>query len=283
MPQQKCWGFVIVVELLAWCYQRWDTAILNADSGDSYIYLLMKRGYYILGTVILVGIALTIVAVFNKQSETNTSPPILVNNFVDLSQIDKISKFRSCQGHTVVPVDESEDKRNMKHYFIVKPEYRGLELVALYAPYDAKVSGIRSSPEQGLEGEIWLDGGSEWQFSLEHIQILETINEGSSLRAGELIGHVPDKGFDVVFAIGASSPKQIDGYTSPFAALDSIFLHMGDNLFSEFLKFGISDRQQLVYSKEYRDENPCLYRNDEGGLNDIDHPEDWVILTGVSP
>ena len=203
---------------------------------------------------------------------------MLTQSFVDLSNVERISKFRSCQGHTVVPVDQSESRRNMKHYVILKPEFQGTGIVPLYSPYDAEVSGIRSNLEHGLEGEIWLNGGSEWQFSIEHINILDTIHEGGRVRAGELLGYVPDRGFDIVYAVGASSPVEIDGYTSPFAALDSVFVHMNDATFFEYQTYGIDVRETFEYSKEYRDEHPCKYRNDEGGLNDIDHPEDWILL-----
>ena len=68
------------------------------------------------------------------------------------------------------------------------------------------------------------------------------------------------------------------GYTSPFAALDSVFVHMDDATFFEYRAYGIDVRETFEYSKEYRNEHPCKYRNDEGGLNDIDHPEDWINL-----
>jgi len=72
----------------------------------------------------------------------------------------------------------------------------------------------------------------------------------------------------------------VDGYTSPFAALDSVFSYMNDETFAEYESFGISNREELIYTKEYRDFNPCEYRNDRGGLNDAEHPEDWITLNG---
>ena len=166
----------------------------------------------------------------------------------------------------------------MKHYIILKPEYQNTGSVALYAPYDAHISGIRAAPEHGLEGEIWLDGGNEWQFSVEHLLILDSLEVGSFVRAGELLGYVPAREFDVVYAVGAEEPVEIDGWMSPFAALDSIFNNMSDDVLLDFQRFGVTDRQQLIYSKDYRDEYPCKYRDTQGGLNDLDHPEDWVIL-----
>lgn len=208
------------------------------------------------------------------------SLPLLVHNFVDIDKIEKISKFRSCQGHTVIPVDESESKRSMKHYFVVKPEFQKENGVPLYAPYDARVAAILSFPDEGLEGEIWLDGGSDWQFSIEHINLVKDLKWGSKVHAGDLLGYAARGNFDVVYAISADHTKVIDGYTSPFAALGSVFSHMSDSVFAEYQKYGIDDRSGLIYTKDFRDANPCKYRGDgQGGLNDIEHPEDWVFLS----
>lgn len=229
----------------------------------------------ILGIILLASFtAIYLIKNYNKRSST---PPLLTKNFVDPAKVEKISKFRSCQGHTVIPTDESETKRNMKHYVLLKEEFRGSNKVQLFAPYDAKI-GLFSNPEKGLEGEIWFDAGSDWQFSIEHIIINPKLSDGDSVKAGDFIGYSGPKGFDIVYAVGAETQKIIDGYNSPFAKLDSVFTHMTDDLFTEYQKFGIKNKQDMEYSKEYRDSNPCKYRDNQGGLNDFDHPEDWVQL-----
>lgn len=57
-------------------------------------------------------------------------------------------------GHVTVPQDNRESKRNMKHYYWVKPEYNKSETVEIYAPYDGYVSVLRNGPGLNLAVEI---------------------------------------------------------------------------------------------------------------------------------
>lgn len=236
----------------------------------------MKKRLLIIGIVliIVIGSFLAIKIITNN----NSKPPTLTANFIDIEKVERISKFRSCQGHIVIPTDESETKRNMKHYVIIKPEFRGKDTVKLYAPYDGWISGFFSNTNDGLEGEIWLSNGNEWEFSFEHIHVLPSINVGTRVKAGDLLGYVPDKGFDVVYAVGASSQKVIDGWNSPFVKLDSAFLHMDAATFSQYQNLGVSNPETFIYTKDFRDNNPCEYRDKQGGLNDFAHPEDWITF-----
>lgn len=230
---------------------------------------------FVVGVVLLVFFAF--IYVIKNSNNRDSVAPVLTKNFVDISKVEKISKFRSCQGHIVVPTDESETKRNMKHYVLLKEEFRGINKVQLFAPYDARVSSF-SNPAEGLEGELWFDSGSDWQFSIEHINIIPELKDGGNVKAGDLVGYSGPNGFDIVYAVGAQAPKIIDGYTSPFAKLGSVFMHVSDDLFREFQNHGIKSKQDFEYTKEYRDNNPCKYRDNQGGLNDADHPEDWIKL-----
>jgi len=230
-------------------------------------------------TVIILAMGATAVFLKNKNSPS----PVLTANFIDLDKVDKISKFRSCQGHTVVPQDESESARNMKHYVVLKPEYSGQEKVEIFSPLDGFIQGIRSNPKEGLEGEIWI--GQEhtpWAVSFEHINLLDRLKEGQEVKAGELIGFVSNKGIDVVYATGGDGVKIIDGYASPFGALDSAFSHMSAEIIGKYQTKGIDSAETLIYSREYRDQNPCRYSTGSqaggGQLNDFEHPEDWIFL-----
>lgn len=213
-----------------------------------------------------------------KLPDQETGQPILTANFIDLAKVGKISKYRSCQGHTVVPQDESESARSMKHYVVLKPEYVGGNKVEVYSPISGIVKSTRAEPQKGLEGEIWLGNkGSNWDVSIQHLVILDSVKEGMKITAGEIIGHVANNGIDVVYGVGAHSVKTIDGYQSPYLNLDSPFSHINESVLALYQARGI-EQEDLVYSKEYRDQNPCKYRDERGGLNDIDHPEDWVKI-----
>lgn len=248
---------------------------------------MVKKILIGVGVLILVLIS---VVFFSLRSVQNTPPPLLVANFVDLDKIEKISKYRSCQGHVVVPQDNRESRRNMKHYLNVKKEFIGNNTVEIYSPYDGYVSVIFGDPGRGLEGEIWISPVKifamippigVWNFSVEHINIKKGLKVGDQVKAGDLIGYAalseyPDS-FDIVYAKLGMPPRIVDGWLSPFANLDSVFNHMSDEAFLGYEKKGIAQKNDFIISKEQRDQDPCRYV--EGiQLNGGNNPEDWIML-----
>lgn len=245
----------------------------------------------LIGLGILVLLLISAVLVSLKINE-NQPPPILVTDFVDFDKIARISKFRSCAGHVTVPQDERESKRSMKHYFEVKPEFNKNQTVGIYSPYDGFVTVLRSAPEEGLEGEIWIAPKRKlvmappfgiWQFSVQHIEVKKGLKMGSEVKAGELIGYAAFSGsriptFDIVYGKMASpsAPKKIDNWNSPFSDLDSIFYHMSDEVLAQFQQKGIN-LENIIVSKEERDSNPCTYR-DQGPYFAGDSQDNWVKL-----
>ena len=230
----------------------------------------------VVGLLILVAIGIFIY----KQQSKPVEQPVLTVNFIDISKVDKISKFRSCQGHAVIPQDGSETKRNMKHYVVLKPEFIGTGKVPVYSPFDGIVQSLRSEPSKGLEGEIGLGvKGSEWGLSILHINILADIREGQKIKAGEILGYAVDKGVDVVYSAGGDGITTVDGWGSPYGALDSAFSHMSNGLLAVYQSRGLNE-DDFIYTKEFRDQNPCRYipGGQNAQLNDFEHPEDWVFL-----
>ncbi len=246
---------------------------------------------------ILVGIGFLILilaaaVIFSVQSNRNEPPPELSANFVDLNKIEKISKYRSCVGHVTVPQDERESKRSMKHYFEVKSEFNRNQAVEIYAPYEGYVSTLRSDPGEGLEGEIWiipkrklvmLPPFGAWQFSVQHIEVKKDLKQGSEVKAGEIIGYAAFSGgriptFDIVYGKMAfpPAPKKIDNWNSPFGDLDSVFNHMSDDVLVQYQQKGIT-RDNIILSKEERDQNPCTYR-DNGPYFIGNDPANWIEL-----
>lgn len=226
------------------------------------------------------------------RSAQNEPPPLLVSNFVNLDKVEKFSRYRSCAGHVTVPQDEREGKRNMKLYVWVKPEYIGENTVEVYSPYDGYVSVIRDEPELGLEGEIWISPKPVfamlppigiWSFSVQHIYVREDLKAGDEIKAGEFLGWaaVPDemgRSFDIVYGKLGLPPKTIDNWTNPFADLDFVFNHMTDEVFAEYQKAEISSREELLISKEERDQNPCVYRDGGPYFENQQGADNWVFL-----
>ncbi len=244
---------------------------------------MLKKMLLCVGAVVLLFVAYVIRVL-------TAPPPLLVANVMDLEQIERISKYRSCVGHVTVPQDEREGARSMKAYVDVKAEYGKANTVAIYAPYDGYVSILRDEPEQGLEGEIWLSPVRTflplglWNFSVQHIHPREDLTVGSRVLAGEVLGYaaVDDtpygRTFDLVYGKLGLPPKRIDNWTGPFADLDFLFDHMTDEVFAEYQQYGISSREMLYISKEERDRDPCTYQGEGPYFEAQEDQDNWAVL-----
>lgn len=236
------------------------------------------------------GLCIVIAILFTTYNKSLTSPQI-VTNVVDVNKIKQISPFRSCSGHTVIPQNGRETKRNMKHYFNVLPEFNQEETVEIYAPYDGSVGLIRTGTDK-FEGELWIaqDRGllsflppiGLWMVNFEHIRPRPDLKYGTRVKAGELIGHgsfyvYKTGSFDVLYATIGFPPKKVDNWLSPFGDLDSIFNHMSDNVFAEYQQKGVT-KENIIISRDVRDRNPCVYR-DAGPYFEADNNLSvWVNL-----
>lgn len=240
----------------------------------------------IIGLVVFV-LLVSALLVFN--SAKNSPPPQIVANFTDLSKIEKVSRFRSCAGHLTVPQDERESKRNMKHYFWVKPEFNKEKTVEIFAPYNGFVSTVRSDPADNLEGEIWITPNVlppmlTWSFSVQHIDVREGLKRGDQVKAGELIGFAAlsekrGDSFDIVYGKAGIPVKTIDNWTDPFSDLDSVFNHMSSKVADEYLQKGVTSIKDFITSKEARDHDPCVYQGQGPYFANQEAPTNWVYLT----
>lgn len=246
---------------------------------------------------ILIGIGALIAVVlataaFSFVRVLRAPPPLIVVNFTELGKIQRISRYRSCAGHVTVPQDGREARRNMKHYFWVKPEYNKSNEVAIFAPYDGYVSVLRDEPELSLEGEIWISPHKifamlppigAWNFSVQHIDVRDDLRVGDQVASGELIGYAalsPERGdsFDIVYAKLGLPPKRIDNWTAPFADLDSVFARMSDNVFAEYRDKGITSLDDIIISKEARDRALCEYQGEGPYFENQEASDDWVMI-----
>lgn len=201
---------------------------------------------------------------------------------VDLTQIQGISKYRSCAGHdrsgyTFAQVLETN--RSMKHYFYPVSAFQGtIDKVKMFAPFDGTVSvlnlekdkvGGRPQGGNGIDFSTSVDKNVAFGFG--HIYFVKDFKVGDKVTAGELIGYAAlgDKGYD--FDIDLKGAKyNSDGKE----ILDSAFDHMTDEVLAEFAKNGITPENTKI-SKETRDASPCDYNNptSSGRLGD-----DWTQL-----
>lgn len=211
-----------------------------------------------------------------KKGGDSGQTPLITANFVDPKMIQAITKFRSCQGHLVVPQNSDETKRNMKHYFYLKKKYTAEPgMVAFYAPFDGYVQDIMGfKGEEGRSADSkdltisaqkgFIARHNSWSFIFLHIVPKDGLKKGDAVKAGESVGHAaldipPFYSFDVIYGQMASFPKRIDNWMDPYAELDSVFNHMSDRVLAEYKVLGADSKDDFINSKEYRDANPCQY------------------------
>jgi len=192
-------------------------------------------------------------------------------NPLNLDQIRAISKYRSCEGHDYrgpnLAGETEKTPRSMKHYLMVKPEFRGTEgQVEVFAPFDGEIAEVRD--EMASSGrQVWLtpnpNSSSRWQFVFFHVLLNSGLKEGSAVIAGQRIGTVslargPDGATDNFdFAL-----KLIRPFRQP--ALDTPFKHMAPEVLAEYRQRGASI-DKLIVSKKERDGNPCSVSSSSDG------------------
>ncbi len=221
------------------------------------------------------------------QYNESLEPPQLTANFVDLDKVWKISKFRSCAGHTTIPQDGRELKRNMKHYITLHPEHRKENFVEVYSPYNGHIALI-------LKEEIWVAPGTKsllnilpfnrWMFSVIHVKPRDGLSMGDKVSAGELIGYgtflqfpESDAAFDAVYGKMNIPPKKVDNWSSPYGDLDSPFNHLSAGALAEYEQKGVT-RKNIILSAEERDKDPCVYRDGGPYFGHKIISDDWVDL-----
>jgi hypothetical protein len=212
---------------------------------------------------------------------------------LDLSQIQGISKYRSCSGHDRAGYNFNqvlETDRSMKHYIYPIPEFQGtINKVKMFAPFDGTVAMIQRVNSDGTEVRSdWLlkdgvkeygqaqkvesggrtDSGSDIDFvstldenavfGLRHVVLSRDFQIGDKVKAGEFIGYasVSEKGndFDIDY-VGRMYKPEGD---KNIEVLDSMFNHMTPEVLAEFAKYGLTP-ENTVFTKEERDAKPCGY------------------------
>lgn len=203
---------------------------------------------------------------------------------VDLSQIESISKYRSCSGHNRdgYTFDQVlETNRSLKHYFYPVPQFQGTtDKVKMYAPFDGTVASInleankvggRPNNGNGIGFSPPLDKAVVFQFG--HIYFVKSFKIGDSVKAGELVGYAAlgDKAFDFDLDLLGAQPAK-DGKE----ILGSIFDHMTPSVLSAFAAVGVTPLNTKE-TKAFRDQNPCNFDSQTQG-DDRTSTVNWVQL-----
>lgn len=167
-----------------------------------------------------------------------------MHNYIELSKITRVSKFRSGVGHDYS--DDFERCRSMKHYFDT-PKDASASSVRIYAPFSGTVT--RTMAEwAGVQIHITSSVNPAFTAIFFHVTPAAGIAEGAEVAGGQRIGtHVGSQtSSDFAVAVSEAAGRR----------LVSWFHVMNDSVFAEYRGRGITSRDQAVISKAARDAAP---------------------------
>nr|MBI4156733.1 hypothetical protein [Candidatus Woesearchaeota archaeon] len=246
--------------------------------------LLLK----VLRWIVFTPLALLVLLSFVSQFAPDKPPKdfLITHNFVDLSDILRLSKYRACAGHQTVDQWSDEPVSNMQHYITTDPRIDTGQ-VRIYAPFDGYVlgdapntmaDGITMIPKSGIP---WWPF-NQWRINLPHTHVLPEFQNPPihEVKAGDIVGYANSLGrygqrgvgTQVRVGVIAIPPMFKNGNGEPFKKLDSVFNYMTDEVFAEYQEAipGLQSREDMIISKEYRLVHPCKF--EEGGPSFFDNP-----------
>ncbi len=223
--------------------------------------------------------------------DVKNPPKFIQAEFVDLSKIYSISKYRSGAGHDFS--GNGETCRSMKHYF--SPQYKegskdasglppkpnGKDDISIFSPVDGTIVNVTEEHTPiGKQVTIAPSSASSYQVRLFHIYLDDTHKQGTKVTAGEKIGVIGgQQGTDITIQTAGILKQNFISY----------FDVMPDNLFQAYIDRGAKNRDDFIISKEYRDDHPLNCgdgsKSDKSSEmfvypGDYDHNQDEFHLSG---
>lgn len=212
----------------------------------------------------LLSVILMITPAFAEFSEYDTQtydidtlgvPKFINTNYIDLTKITQISKFRSLVGHdysdntqfgpdAVHYGQTIEACRSMKHY-LIQPD----GTAKLWAPVSGIISRIFV---EGLGLQIHITATDQPAFTIIifHINAVAPLAVGDHVTEGQLLGtHIGSQTYSDI-AVAVHTPK---GYQ-----LISYFETLTDAAFAPFRAGGIASPGDLIISRATRDAGPTF-------------------------
>lgn len=261
---------------------------------------IFQKGFAYIPVIFVGFVIIAIGAVlFFKRSppqkfDESALPKFVQADWIDLSRIQIISKFRSGVGHDFSDFSDpnGEHCRSMKHYF--SPEGDNTNdpqkiaslsgskspvpptepTIDIFSPVDGKISKIESGAGKtpvGDEVDIRPSNYSNYEFRLQHVYP-RGISEGMEVTAGQKIGVIgAHQSVDMILGVDVAGRYHLVSY----------FEVMPDNIFESYKKrFGVKTQGDFVLSKEYRDAHPlkCVSGSEEFVGGSSSDPSDSVSV-----
>ena len=191
-------------------------------------------------------------------------PKFVSVDYIELSKISRISKFRSAEGHDYS--DNFEHCRSMKHYFNPKD---GIDpsTIKIFSPVRGTVSKVFQE-WAGTQIQIKSKEYPAFFFIIFHVNLMSPLSVGDTIAVGRQLGtHIGLQTMSDI-AVGVSTPG---GWK-----LNSYFDVMTDSVFQNYQMRGINSRADVIISKAERDADPLTCNGD--AFTNSGTLENWVFL-----
>jgi hypothetical protein len=195
-------------------------------------------------------------------------PEVLAANYIDLSKIERISRFRSTVGHAFVD-GSGETCRSMKHYY--QPYWPDVDwtTVDIYAPASGTVLTITADGAWGKKLLLRPRDLPAMYVQIFHVNLDPGIVTDGWLDAGDHIGKHASNNTSSDIAVMFGSKEE--------GTLVSYFETMTDAVFDEYNARGVSSRAAAIITKQERDADPITCSGEQQFTEHGDL-EDWVVL-----
>ncbi len=195
-------------------------------------------------------------------------PKILNANYIDLSKIGRISRFRSTVGHSYTDSDSTETCRSMKHYFEPKSSVDWTS-VDIYSPVTGTIMGLQIDGHWGYQVRIRTISQPVFFVAIFHVNIDSEIIKGGWIHAGD---HLGKHASSFTMSDIALTYKGKDN-----GNLVSYFEAMTDEVFDLYHARGVPSRQAAIITKEEREADPVPCIGEEQFTVPGTIP-DWLVL-----
>lgn len=198
-------------------------------------------------------------------------PKFVGTDYLELSAIHMISRFRSATGHNYS--DNFETCRSMKHYFWPfggdpgQPHTPSWTEIDVYSPVSGTVSKVFDE-WAGTQIQIKSRDYPAFYFIIFHVALANPLKVGDSVTTGQLLGnHASDETMSDI-AVGVNTPG---GWK-----LVSYFDVITDSVFEAYQARGVASREGVIISKQARDADPLTCSGDT--FTNYGTLEHWVTL-----
>jgi hypothetical protein len=197
--------------------------------------------------------------------DTDGIPKFVKMNYIELTKIYRISKFRSSEGHDYS--DAFEQCRSMKHYFEPRIDM-DWSTVKIYSP----VTGIITRVEEewaGTKIEITSDTYPAFRFTIFHISLMLERHIYDKVIEGEQLGtHYGTETMSDIAVIVNDPTKQ--------GRMISYFDVITDAVFNEYVNRGVTTRADMIIPKAARDADPLSCNGET--FTTTGSIENWKVL-----